>query len=139
MTIELKQLTTRLVKRSQVKIFFLGLVWHFSKSKWKQCNNTHLILQIFRMSPKTHWYCFQTTEVLFNSHPLFFDSTVCLRRLYRCRMNSWYNSRGPNVLWTFEISPKTHWEIHCVLGNFKFKYINVSKTHWECQCVFWNI
>ena len=121
----------------------LGVVWHFSKSKWKQCNNTdwstayflrtewnlgtvlyfpvcygHLILQIFEMSFKTHWYCFQTTEVLFDSHPLFFDSTVCLRRLFRCRMNSWYNSRGLNVLWTFEMSPKTHWEFHCVLGNF---------------------
>ena len=33
------------------------------------------------------------------------------------------------------MSPKTHWEFHCVLANFKFKYINVSKTHWECQCV----
>ena len=33
------------------------------------------------------------------------------------------------------MSPKTHWEIQCVLGNANFEYINDSKTHWDWQCV----
>jgi hypothetical protein len=64
----------------------------------------HLIFQIFEMSPKTHWHWFQTAVVLFCSHPLYLDSTGCLRIFFRCTMKSWYNSRGPSVLWTFEIS-----------------------------------
>ena len=56
------------------------------------------------MSPKTHWHWFQTAIVLFCSHPLYLDSTGCFRIFFRCKMKSWYNSRGPSVSWTFEIS-----------------------------------
>ena len=87
------------------------------------------------MSPKTHWYCFETAVVVFCSHQLNFDSTVPLGA-------KWILGRvleSPvcykHLIYLSHLSPKTDWEFQCGVGYANFEYINDSKTHWDWQCV----